>query len=76
MPNVANPAAMVLAAIGLGLVLYFALPGGSRRRRRRKGTGVDRTTTVVDGLTGTIGCTPMIELKTLSRMTGCRILAK
>ena len=66
----------MLAAIGLGLALYFALPGGSRRRRRGKDTGIDRMTTVVDGLMGTIGGTPMIELKALSRMTGCRILAK
>lgn len=36
----------------------------------------NRLARVVDGLPGTIGGTPMIELKTLSRMTGCRILAK
>eukprot|EP00040_Diaphanoeca_grandis_P043534 m.9584 g.9584 ORF g.9584 m.9584 type:complete len:402 (-) comp7809_c0_seq1:108-1313(-) len=36
----------------------------------------NRLESVVDGLAGTIGGTPMIELKTLSRMTGCRILAK
>jgi cysteine synthase A len=36
----------------------------------------DRSTSTSDGLIGSIGNTPLLELKSLSAATGCRILAK
>ncbi|EWM23581.1 cysteine synthase [Nannochloropsis gaditana] len=34
------------------------------------------TDEVVEGFAGTVGNTPLVEIKSLSRITGCRILAK
>jgi hypothetical protein len=37
---------------------------------------VTRFPGITDGLLGCVGSTPLIELKSLSRATGCRILVR
>ena len=36
----------------------------------------DKYTGIVDGIEGTIGNTPLIRIKSLSKATGCEILGK
>ena len=50
--------------------------GGQQREEAKAAAEHMRGGLPVDGLAGCIGGTPMIELKSLSKATGCRILGK
>jgi len=63
-------AAGALAA-GIATYAYVSYGGGRSRRSRQRATG-----DVVMGFPGLIGNTPMVEIRSLSAATGCRILAK
>lgn len=57
-------------ALGLGLALAAA-------RRQQEAQARSRwRPRVAHGVLDAVGCTPLIELPSLSRATGCRILAK
>lgn len=59
-----------IVAVGAGVALVEWL----RRRRQREHRAF--LPPVQRGIVDTIGNTPMIEIESLSRATGCRILAK
>ena len=69
---------------GLGLTLVITAVGGwylfeKRRRRKRcreQACAQTRLTDIRLGFPGLVGNTPMVELRKLSRATGCTILAK
>lgn len=69
MPNISS-SVLIAAALAVA-ALASAATAASVRRRRRRGSAA-----AVDGLVGLIGATPLVELRTLSRATGRRILAK
>lgn len=74
-----------VAAVGVGCgVAGVALLSWKLRSRGRSchddvGTGASRecaNDAIVVGLEGLIGNTPLVEIRSLSLLTGCRILAK
>lgn len=49
---------------------------GCEQQGQQESRGQEQAEEVRDGLEGLIGETPLVELRCLSRLTGCRILAK